>query len=62
MNILAYAFPVFLILVALEAFSLRANMTCKYRLNETLSNLSCGVFDQVVNAFIGTLFIGVFAL
>src|SRR3989338_7449257 len=62
MEILAYAFPVFLILIGLEAFSLRANMNYKYRLNESLSNLSCGVFDQIINAFIGVIFIGVFAI
>ncbi|MDO8656235.1 MAG: sterol desaturase family protein [Nanoarchaeota archaeon] len=62
MDILVYAFPVFIFLVIIEAFSLRASMSYKYRLNETISNLSCGIFDAIMNASIGTLFVGIFAL
>lgn len=62
MNILLWSFPVFLILIAIEAISSRYDESKRYRLNDSISNLSCGIFDQVTNAFIGTIVVGVFAL
>lgn len=60
MDIILWSFPIFLVLVGIEALSSRYDESKKYRLNDTLSNMSCGIFDQVVNAGIGTFVIGIY--
>ena len=52
MNTLYYIFPFFFILVGIEALISRKNKDPqkRFRFNRSLSNLACGILDQVINA------------
>lgn len=54
-NILAMAVPGFLALIGLEVLAARLLHRKVYRLNDAISDLSCGIGDQVVSALAGGL-------
>jgi alkylglycerol monooxygenase len=60
---IAYATPVFFLLIALELVLARARgLSGAYRLNDAVNSLSLGVMSQVVGLFVRVFNIGVYAL
>jgi sterol desaturase/sphingolipid hydroxylase (fatty acid hydroxylase superfamily) len=60
---IAYATPVFFLLIALEMLVARARgMSGAYRLNDTINSLSLGVMSQVIGVFVRVFNYGVYAL
>ena len=60
---IAFATPVFFLLIALELLVARARgMTGAYRLNDAINSLSLGVMSQVVGLFVRVFNYGVYAL
>jgi sterol desaturase/sphingolipid hydroxylase (fatty acid hydroxylase superfamily) len=60
---IAFATPVFFLLIALEYAVARARgMTGAYRLNDAVNSLSLGVMSQVVGLFVRVFNFGVYAL
>jgi sterol desaturase/sphingolipid hydroxylase (fatty acid hydroxylase superfamily) len=60
---IAFATPVFFLLIALELLVARARgMTGAYRLNDAVNSLSLGVMSQVVGLFVRVFNYGVYAL
>jgi sterol desaturase/sphingolipid hydroxylase (fatty acid hydroxylase superfamily) len=59
MNLIHLAIPVFFLLIAVELVAARLLEKDVYRLSDSLSDLSCGILDQVVGVFLKTaLFAG----
>lgn len=58
----ALAIPVFFVLMALEILVTRRDAEKKYAFADSITNLSCGVGQQVLEPFLRTLGIGVYAL
>ena len=54
---LVLAIPVFLFISGLEALVARWQGRSVHRLNDSVSNMSCGLVDQLVNAVVGTVFV-----
>ena len=54
MELIALAIPVFFLLIGVEVFLARWQQKRLYRLNDSLTDLSCGVFDQVLGVFTQT--------
>jgi alkylglycerol monooxygenase len=53
------AIPVFFLLIAIELVAVRVQEREYYRLNDSITDLSCGILDQVVEVFLKTaLFAG----
>ena len=61
MELVPYAIPLFLVLIALEAWIGHARGKKLYRLNDFVSGLSCGALDQVVNVAALVVFLGAYA-
>ena len=60
---IAFATPVFFLLIALELLVARARgMAGAYRLNDAVNSLSLGVMSQVVGLFVRVFNYGVYAL
>ena len=59
MNIMLFAIPVFFILIAVELLIERKHNANWYRLNDAMSNISCGISQQVTGVFVKS--IGLFA-
>ncbi len=60
---IAYATPVFFLLIAIELVVARARgMGGAYRLNDTINSLSLGVISQVTGLFMRVLAVGIYAL
>ena len=57
MNLIALAIPGFLAIVALEAAIAKRLGREVYRFNDAISNISCGLVDQVINVLTGLLFV-----
>jgi alkylglycerol monooxygenase len=59
MNLIHLAIPVFFLLIAVELLAARLLERDVYRLSDSLSDLSCGILDQIVGIFLKTaLFAG----
>jgi sterol desaturase/sphingolipid hydroxylase (fatty acid hydroxylase superfamily) len=59
MNLIHLAIPVFFLLIAVELVAARVLEKDVYRLPDSLSDLSCGMLDQIVGVFLKTaLFAG----
>jgi len=59
MNLIHLAIPVFFLLIAVELVAARLLEKDVYRLSDSLSDLACGILDQVVGVFLKTaLFAG----
>ena len=59
---IAFATPVFFLLIALELLVARARgMAGAYRLNDAVNSLSLGVMSQVVGLFVRVFNYGVYA-
>ena len=60
---IAFATPVFFLLIALELLVARARgLSGAYRLNDAINSLSLGVMSQVVGLFVRVLNYGIYAL
>jgi sterol desaturase/sphingolipid hydroxylase (fatty acid hydroxylase superfamily) len=58
-DLIVLAIPVFLLLIGVELAAVWLGRKDYYRLSDTLNDLSCGIFDQVVGVFLKTaLFAG----
>jgi len=55
MNLIFMAIPVFILFICLEAGWSYLKKSSLYRLNDTISDLSCGVFEQVLHIFTRSL-------
>ena len=49
------AIPVFFLLIAIELVAVRVQERDYYRLNDAITDLSCGILDQVVEVFLKTV-------
>ena len=59
MNLIHLAIPVFFLLIAVELVAARLLEKDVYRLSDSVSDLSCGILDQIVGVFLKTaLFAG----
>jgi alkylglycerol monooxygenase len=59
MNLIHLAIPVFFLLIAMELVAARLLEKDVYRLSDSVSDLSCGILDQIVGVFLKTaLFAG----
>lgn len=54
---IALAVPVFFLLIGLELLADRLKKTENYRFNDSLTNISCGIEQQILGVFIRTLLI-----
>lgn len=52
MSLIVYAIPVFFILIGVELLMARMKNLSYYRLNDAITNLSCGIWQQVVGVFL----------
>lgn len=59
-NYIVFAIPVFLILIAIEWIYSYLKKRNYYRLNDTISNLSLGIGNQIFNLFSKTLLLGAY--
>lgn len=55
MNFIALSVPVFFILIAIEWIASGALNKKYYRLNDAITNLSCGIGQQILGAFFGIM-------
>jgi sterol desaturase/sphingolipid hydroxylase (fatty acid hydroxylase superfamily) len=55
MNLIVLAIPVFFLLIAIELVAARVLEKDAYRLSDSVSDLSCGILDQLVDVFFKTL-------
>ena len=63
MNLIHLAIPVFFLLIAVELVAARLLEKDVYRLSDSVSDLSCGILDQIVGVFLKTaLFAGYVAV
>ncbi|MCP4437493.1 MAG: sterol desaturase family protein [Aureispira sp.] len=51
MNIMLFAIPVFFLLIGLELLVAKLQNTQLYRVNDAITNISCGIVQQVTGAF-----------
>lgn len=62
MSLIVYSFPIFFILIGLEILISKLRKQEYYRLNDAVTNLSCGIGQQVLGVFIRFMTVGVYAL
>jgi alkylglycerol monooxygenase len=62
MDIMIYAIPVFFILIGIELVVERVHQAEYYRLNDAMSNISCGIVQQVTGIFFKVISLGVYTL
>ena len=55
MNYIIYAIPVFFLLIGIEVLVDKLRKTRHYRFNDAITNLSCGIGQQVTGIFLKTL-------
>ena len=55
MNIMIFAIPVFFILIGVELLIERKHQANWYRLNDAMSNISCGISQQVSGVFMKSI-------
>jgi alkylglycerol monooxygenase len=60
MKIMLYAIPVFFLLIGLELLFARLGRTRLYRLPDAVSNISCGIVQQVGGVFLKTAVFGLY--
>ncbi len=61
MNYIVLAIPVFFLLIGIELFLDKIRKTNYYRLNDAVTNLSCGVGSQLTGIFLKVLTFGAYA-
>lgn len=61
-NYIVFAIPVFFLFILVEWVAAKVKNREVYRLNDSITDLSCGISQQVVSAFSRTLIIGVYVL
>ena len=57
-----FAIPFFFLLIGIELFVARKLKLDLYRFNDSISDLSAGIFSQVVGGFARLLFLGAYVL
>ena len=55
MDIMIFAIPVFFLLIGVELLVERRHEQQWYRLSDAMSNISCGISQQVTGVFMKTL-------
>ena len=64
MQIIVFAIPLFFLLMGIELIMIRLGATGEYRLNDAISNISCGIVQQVIGvllkAFLVSTYIYIF--
>ena len=60
-NLIALAIPFFFALIALELAVARAQGRSVYRFNDSVADLSCGIGQQVVTAFVNATLLAIYA-
>ena len=55
MSLIIYAIPVFFVLIGLEFLVDKLRQTGHYRFNDAVTNISCGIGQQVTGVFLKTL-------
>lgn len=58
LNLIVYSIPVFFLLIGLELIITRRRGLAYYRLNDALTNLSCGIGQQISGIFIKVMTVG----
>jgi len=58
MNLIVLAIPVFFLLIGIELLAARLLEKDAYRLSDSVSDLSCGILDQLADVFLKTLLFG----
>ena len=58
MNLIVLAIPVFFLLIGIELLAARILEKDAYRLSDSVSDLSCGILDQLADVFLKTLLFG----
>jgi len=58
LNPLVFAIPVFLILILIEFLASKKTKVKGYELKDTISNLSCGIYDQLMAILLKTIIFG----
>ena len=54
-NYIALSIPVFFLLIGMELLISKLRQTQLYRFNDAITNLNCGIGQQVIGVFIKTL-------
>lgn len=62
MNYIVWAIPVFFLFMVIEIIAAKIEGKKIYRLNDSINDLSCGVLEQVILAFVKTFLFGVYVL
>jgi len=60
-DIIAFAIPVFLLMIGIEYFVASKQGKKVYRLNDSIADFGCGIFQQVFVVFIKAMLVGVYA-
>jgi alkylglycerol monooxygenase len=60
--LIVYSIPVFFLLIGVELLVSRRQRRDTYNLPDSVSNIGCGIIDQVLGAFLGIGFVGVYAV
>ncbi|BDS15092.1 sterol desaturase family protein [Aureispira anguillae] len=61
MNLMLFAIPIFFLLIGIEFLISRFHQQELYRFNDAISNISCGISQQVLSVFIKSLTLGLYA-
>lgn len=61
MNLIVLSIPVFFILIGLEVIYDRVKNRHLYRLNDAVSNISCGIFEQITGVFAKVFTVAMYA-
>lgn len=59
-NAIVFAIPVFFLLIAFEWWVMKRKQRELYRLNDTINDLSCGICQQILRAFIKAFLLGAY--
>ena len=61
MAIIEASIPLFFLLIIVELLIVRRRRTTVYRLNDSISDLSCGILSQLLGVFTKLLVLGAYA-
>ena len=62
LNLIVLSIPIFFILIAIEATYDVVAKKGRYRLNDAIANISCGIFEQVTGVFVKVIHVVLYAL
>lgn len=62
LSLIVLAIPMYFVLIAIEAIYDVVADKKRYRLNDAIANISCGIFEQVTGVFVKVIIVAMYAL